>query len=162
MQGRFTKTSAGQTEIQRRTHDLPRPVRNLLLVINDSQPINYWLDSVRGISESDIDLLLAQGLIEPVAGAEVARHLAHATPDSDWTRAKQLINDTGYVALYDVLTAQGRQHLSLMKGYRFVLEVEKCDCAATLRTLAHRFLEQLRQEQGMDAVRQFILALQRA
>jgi hypothetical protein len=164
MQGRFVKTSAGQTEIQARTHALPRSVRNLLLVINDTQPVDFWLGSVRGISEADVDLLLAEGLIEPVGMHTLHAGQVMAAPaaDSDWAQLKQRINATGYVPLYDALTAQGKSHLGLMKGYRFVLEVEKCNGLEALRELAHRFTEQLRDEAGMAAVRRFTEALIKA
>lgn len=173
MQGRFVKTSAGLTEIQSRTHALPRAVRNLLLVINDSHPVDYWLDSVRGISESDIDLLLAEGLIEPVGAAAGAAALVAATThkgnviaapstDSDWFLLKQLIDATSYVPLYDALTAQAKAHFGLMKGYRFVLEVEKCNGIESLRELAHKFATQLRDESGMNAVRRFTEELRKA
>jgi len=166
MQGKFVKTSAGQSEIQARTHALSRSVRNLLLVINDSQPVDFWLGSVRGISEADVDLLLAEGLIEPAGASAINTTrpsvVAATATDSDWTQLKQLINTVGYVPLYDALTAQGKAHLGLMKGYRFVLEVEKCNGLDALRELAHRFTEQLREESGPVAVRRFMDALLKA
>lgn len=165
MYGRFNKTAAGQHEIQSRTHALPRAVRNLLLVINDTKPLDYWLDSVHGISETDIDLLLAEGLIEPVADGVSARgkpSLAGAVPDSDWTLLIQTLDQADYLPLYDALTAQGKQHLGLMKGYRFVLEVEKCSGPEALRALARKFATQLRDEAGMAAVSRFLDVLRKA
>lgn len=181
MEGKFIKTAAGQLEIQARALALSRPVRNLLLVINDSQPVNYWLGSVRGISEADIEQLLAQGLIAPAAPPKAPNPLADPTTspgastpasagvvlspesaDSDWTRLLQDIASANYVQLYDVLTSQGKSHLGLMKGYRFALEVEKCSGPEALRALARQFVEQLRDEAGMNAVRRFSEALLKA
>ena len=43
MSTRYVRTAAGQAEIQGRTRQLSRPVRNLLLVINDSRGIEEWV-----------------------------------------------------------------------------------------------------------------------
>ncbi|NDY90991.1 hypothetical protein [Ideonella livida] len=171
MPNRFVKTSAGQQEIQARARALSRPLRNLLLVINDSQPVEYWLDSVRGLSEGDLDLLVAEGLIAPVVDPRVAKavpaspgttRVETVSPDSDWTELLQAVEAAPYVPLYDVLTSQGKAHLGLMKGYRFVLEVEKCNGPEALRALARSFVTQLRDEAGMNAVRGFAEALRKA
>lgn len=193
MQLRYVKTAAGLSEIQGRTRPLSRSVRNLLLVINDTQPTTYWLDSVKGISEDDIGLLEAEGLIEPAKGtsskaASTARPSARpvasetapevTTPapapvpvpvlsqsavsndgEGDWSLVQQTIQTADYSHLYNALTSQGKAQLGLMKGFRFVLEVEKCNGIAELQALARSFVEQLRNEQGMNAVRKFSDAL---
>ena len=84
MQLRYVKTADGQAEIQGRSRPLARPVRNLLLVINDTQPVGYWLESVKGVTEDDLVTLEAEGLIEPVRGSSRAASAAKsARPASD-------------------------------------------------------------------------------
>ena len=179
MQLRFVKTSAGQAEIQAKALPLSRPVRNLLLVINDSQPASYWLESVKGITEADLDMLMIEGLIAPTeasmsasgAGTRSAAAPAPAaapaaapraaTAEIDWPEVLKTIEETPYAKLYDALTSTGKSLLGLMRGYRFVLEVEKCSGAAELQALGLKFVEQLREEQGLSAVRKFMDAVRK-
>ena len=46
-----------------------------------------------------------------------------------------------------------------MRGYRFVLEVEKCTGPDELRAFALKFAEQLRTEHGMAAVGELTYAI---
>jgi len=180
----YVKTPAGLAEIQTKAASLSRPVRNLLLVINDSKPDSYWLQAVNGVSEADLAQLLAAGFIAlagqtggaaavapPPAKAGAAAPgpaaVAEAAADDDnasafWARVQQAIRDATYTGLYDVLTSQGKTQLGLMRGYRFVLEVEKCSGLPELQTLALRFAEQLRDDHGMAAVKRFYGALRSA
>ncbi|HSI47725.1 MAG TPA: hypothetical protein VLA61_05625 [Ideonella sp.] len=182
----YVKTPAGLAEIQAKTASLSRPVRNLLLVINDSKPDSYWLQAVNGVSEADLAQLLAAGFIAssghpgaapPPAATASAKAAASSIPaavasaeaagDDDnasafWARVMQAIQDATYTGLYDVLTSQGKTQLGLMRGYRFVLEVEKCSGLPELQTLAQRFAEQLRDDHGMAAVKRFYGALRSA
>ena len=50
---RFVRTAAGQAEIQSRALNLPRHVRNLLLIINATQEGGYWLAQVKQIRQMD-------------------------------------------------------------------------------------------------------------
>lgn len=181
MPSRYIRTAAGQAEIQARALKLSRPVRNLLLVINDSRTIEDWLVQVNGITPDDVALLHAEGLIAEV-GAGVAPAPKPAAPakttdlrdagakpaapspaasgaDADWARTQEVIRRAGYNALYDALTSIGKAKLGLMRGYRFVLEVEKCTGPDELRALALKFAEQLRAEHGMGAVGELTYAL---
>jgi hypothetical protein len=182
---RYIRTPAGQAEIQARTRQLSRPVRNLLLVINDSRTIEDWLVQVNGITPDDVAMLHAEGLIAEVAVAPVmatagrtgkplelrepgakpaaakpAAAAAPATDDSvDWQRTVQVIRSGGYNALYDALNSVGKAKLGLMRGYRFALEVEKCSGPDEIRTLALKFAEQLRVEHGMASVGELTYAI---
>ena len=183
MPSRYVRTAAGQAEIQGRALKLSRPVRNLLLVINDSRTIEDWLVQVNGITPDDVALLRAEGLIAEVGGAapaaaskpaapaatrpvdlreqggRPAAAAPAAVPDADWTRTVEVIRHAGYNALYDALNSVGKAKLGLMRGYRFALEVEKCNGPDELRTLALKFVEQLRAEHGMAAVGEFTYAV---
>lgn len=187
MSSRYIRTAAGQAEIQARALKLSRPVRNLLLVINDSRTIEDWLVQVHGVTPDDVGLLRSEGLITeanmaaapavvkavvktttvdiPVDIREggVAAKAPAAAPaagnDADWARTQQVIRGAGYTALYDALTSVGKAKLGLMRGYRFVLEVEKCSGPDELRAFALKFAEQLRTEHGMAAVGELTYAI---
>lgn len=186
MTSRYIRTAAGQAEIQARALKLSRPVRNLLLVINDSRTIEDWLVQVHGVTPDDVGLLRSEGLITeanmaPVAqvasikpasskpadlreGSAAPKPTAAATSDAaasdaDWTRTQQVIRMAGYNSLYDALNSVGKAKLGLMRGYRFALEVEKCSGPDELRALALKFAEQLRAEHGMAAVGELTYAI---
>lgn len=184
---RYVKTAAGHAEIQSKSLALSRPVRNLLLVINDSQPGAFWLQQIRGLADSDLSALLEAGLIAEVAGAagtpaaprpgRKPESPADEDPDTvpsafdpqGGDTAASLLQDTlqaigeaSYSALYDTLTAQAKGQLGLVKGYRFALEVERAAGPTELQTLARRFAQGLRDDHGMAAVRQFLDALRAA
>lgn len=186
MSSRYVRTAAGQAEIQARVLKLSRPVRNLLLVINDSRTIDDWLVQVHGVTAEDVALLRAEGLIAQVGAAPAAKPAAvpsrpadlreagsaraAAAPapapaatspgeDADWRRTQEVIRHAGYNALYDALTSIGKAKLGLMRGYRFVLEVEKCNGPDEIRAFAMKFVEQLRAEHGMGAVGEFTYAV---
>ncbi|MCO5977745.1 hypothetical protein [Ideonella oryzae] len=180
---RYVKTAAGHAEIQSRSQALPRPVRNLLLVINDSQPGAFWLQQIRGLVDADLASLLEAGLIAEAQGAGAAARPVRKPdgssadsadtvpsefrPEGDETAqlqqdVLQAIGDASYSALYDTLTAQAKGQLGLVKGYRFALEVERAAGPTELQTLARRFAQGLRDDHGMAAVRQFLDALRAA
>lgn len=175
MSTRYVRTPAGQAEIQARVFKLSRPVRNLLLVINDSRSIDDWLVQVHGITADDVAMLRAEGLIAEVSGtaapkpvarpgdlrvpAALAKATPAALPDVDWDRTVQVIRGAPYNALYDALNSVGKAKLGLVRGYRFALDVEKCSGPEELRVLALKFAEQLRSEHGMAAVGELTYAI---
>jgi len=178
---RYVRTPAGQAEIQARTLQLGRPVRNLLLVINDTRTIDDWLVQVHGVSADDVALLRAEGLIaeahavsspagaarpgkpadmrESVTKAATVAPASAPTGSGDWERTQQVIREAGYNALYDALTSVGKAKLGLVRGYRFMLEVEKCSGPDELRQMAIKFADQLRAEHGMAAVGELTYAI---
>ena len=123
---RFVRTAAGQAEIQSRALNLPRHVRNLLLIINATQEGGYWLAQVKGCSEEDLMHLLAEGLIEPVAEPAPAR-AAGPAPDVavDYQAMQQQIRQMDYATLYEALNGYAKQALGLVRGYRFSLMVNE-------------------------------------
>jgi len=171
--------------MQARTHPLSRPVRNLLLVINDSRTIDEWLAGVNGVVGTDVALLKELGLIAQVGvttaptakpsrpndmregGAKPAAAPSRPAPapttaddqSADWQRTQQAIHAAGYSALYDALNSVSKAKLGLVKGYRFALEVEKCSGPEEIRALALKFVEQLRNDHGMAAVGEFTYAI---
>lgn len=173
MSSRFVRTPAGQAEIQARVFKLSRPVRNLLLVINDSRSIDDWLVQVHGITADDVAMLRAEGLIAEVGAAAAPKPVARpgdlreaaakptpaAAPDVDWDRTLQVIRGAPYNALYDALNSVGKAKLGLVRGYRFALDVEKCSGPEELRVLALKFVEQLRAEHGMASVGELTYAI---
>jgi len=180
MPTRYIRTPAGQAEIQSRTHNLSRPVRNLLLVINDSRSIEEWIAGVQGVTADDVAMLIAEGLIaaagttasapapapapKPAKPADMRESASKpaetaAGGSGDWARTQQVIRQAGYTALYDALTSIGKAKLGLVRGFRFALEVEKCSGVEELRPLALKFAEQLRAEHGMAAVGELTYAI---
>jgi hypothetical protein len=64
-----------------------------------------------------------------------------------------------YDQLYHLLTAQAKERFGLIKGYRLVLEVEKCANLAELQSLGHRFVTQVKDEHGDAGLRPLRQAL---
>lgn len=60
----------------------------------------------------------------------------------------QALEHRSYKALYDRITAEARPRLGLIKGYKMILEVERCAGPAEIRALAQRFVDQVRDLQG--------------
>jgi hypothetical protein len=152
----YQKTEAGRAEIKSRALALSRPARNLLLVLDASKSARQWLALVQGASEADFELLLQHELVAAPFGATAAVAVA-ATPASatpvlalDGSELPQL----AYEELYAYLTRHAKQYLGLMKGYRVVLDVERCGNLHELQMLAQRFVEQVRESQGEDLARQ--------
>jgi len=154
---RFAKTAAGQAEIRLRARGLPRPVRNLLLIINATEPAAHWLAQVQGCNEDDLIHLFAEGLIGPVEAPAAPE--ATDRPDTELSTLLQRMQRTAYAPLYDALNAFGKASLGLVRGYRFALEVERCSGPDELHTLAQRFLTQVQAEQGPAALKRFAALL---
>jgi hypothetical protein len=64
-----------------------------------------------------------------------------------------------YDQLYGLLTSQAKERLGLIKGFKMVLDVEKCSGLAELQTLAVRFVGLVREVQGDGAAKKMRLAL---
>ena len=144
MAERFARTEAGRREIRERSANLSRPARNLLLIIDASRTAAEWLTLVQGCTAADLQQLLDAGLIAEAGGGGAtapARTL------------EQALQAQGYRELYELLTRQARPRLGLIKGYKMVLEVEKCNGPEAIRALALRFVERVREVQGEDEAR---------
>lgn len=144
---RFQKTDAGRAEIRARTLDLPRPARNLLLIIDGTRTGDEWLAMVVGATAADFQALVARGLISALSQASMA------PPEIVEEPLAQALQLVGYRALYDYLTSNARSRLGLMKGYRAVLEIERCTDIASLRLYALQFVDLVREAEGPDAAR---------
>lgn len=157
MNSRCNKTDAGRAEIKARALPLSRTARNLLLIIDGSRPLSEWLGLVHGATEADIDGLLAQGLIEAVAAPATAPSGRSREPSVEQLTAA--MNALSYDQLYTLLTSQAKERFGLIKGYRFVLDVEKSTNLQEMQTVGQRFLVELKQEQGEAGMRHLRLAL---
>lgn len=135
----YVKTEAGRAEIKARSLTMSRSVRNLLLMIDGGKSAAQWLGLVQGIVAADVEYLLAQGLIADAAPAPAAG--STFTSEAD-------LSPLDYEQLYGFLTRHAKQYLGLMKGYRMVLDVERCGDLATLRLLGQRFVAEVTQAQG--------------
>ena len=65
----FRKTDAGRRELRDRRLGLPRPGRNLLLIIDGTRPAQEWVAMIQGASLTDVAALLDLGLIEVGTGS---------------------------------------------------------------------------------------------
>jgi len=153
----YQKTEAGRAEIKSRALALSRVARNLLLVLDASKTARQWLALVQGASEGDFELLLQHELVAAPFGATAAAPAPTAAAPAappvlalDGSELPQL----AYEELYAYLTRHAKQYLGLMKGYRVVLDVERCGNLHELQMLAQRFVEQVREAQGEDLARQ--------
>lgn len=163
MQYRCVRTAEGQAEIQSNARRLSRPLRNLLLIINATQPAGFWLTQVKGCTEADLQWMLAERLLAtvdlpappPPAGAGGEPPPA----DAQALAVLRQIQQAGQRPLYEALNVFSKEALGLVRGYRFALEIERCDGPADLRVLAQRLLDQVRGDQGDAALTRFAALL---
>ncbi len=153
------KTEAGRREITERALPLSRSARNLLFSIDLNRNAGEWLALVRGSGPVELQQLLAAGLIGRAAGpaapappAGIGTPVQPAAAEPPRTTARMSLADAleglNYQLLYDRLTLEARQQLGLFKGYRMILDIEKCSGPAELRSLALQFVEQVRLGKG--------------
>lgn len=168
----YQKTDAGRAEMKVRQLVNARATRNLLLVIDASKSARQWLGLVQGSTEADVQQLLQLGLIQAVGGAPAVAPAADSafapafgaapTPSAAPAPAAAPVAPASagtppqldYEQLYAYLTRHAKQYLGLMKGYKVVLEVERCSGLAELQDYARRFVEMVREAQGDDLAEQ--------
>lgn len=153
MSARYAKTPRGREEIANRSGKLPRTARNLLLIIDGTRPALQWTALIHGASQADIDCLVAAGMVEETRAEPSARTV------SGVSSLEAAIASLNYDQLYNLLTSQAKERLGLIKGFKLVLDVEKCGDEAALRKLAVKFVEMVRDAQGENAARTMKLAL---
>ena len=156
--GRYSKTDAGRTEIRQRALALSRPARNLLLIIDAGRPAAEWLGLVQGCDRAALQALRDAGLVAEAgpaapgapaaAAAPAAWPLRAAAPAPPRMSLAQALEHRSYKALYERITAEARPRLGLIKGYKMILDVERCSGPAEVRALAQRFVDQLRESDG--------------
>ncbi|MFN3860310.1 MAG: hypothetical protein ACK4R2_02435 [Roseateles sp.] len=144
-----SKTEAGRAEIRARALPLSRAARNLLLVLDATKPAGEWLRLVAGATQADLETLRQLGLIAPQASA--AAPVATSTPAAAPAPApaaagSALLQD--YTALYNYLSSEAPRLLGTIKGYVFVLEVEKADSLQALQALAQQLVERVQKAKG--------------
>jgi hypothetical protein len=138
----YRKTVAGRAEIRERSLALSRTARNLLLIIEPSQPAHHWLNMLLGANEGDLVALLQSGLIEFV--------------DDDVIEDDVDVGSTlTYGEMYDSLNGLIREQLGLFKGYRFSLDIEKATGLPELTDVARRFIDTVHEQRG-DAAAQMV------
>ena len=160
----YQKTDAGRAEMKVRQLVNARATRNLLLVIDASKSARQWLGLVQGSTEADVQQLLDLGLIRAAGAAPAAAPSASASapapvPSPAAPVAAPAVAAAGepqldYEQLYAYLTRHAKQYLGLMKGYKVVLEVERCSGLPELQDYARRFVEMVREAQGDDLAEQ--------
>ncbi|MBZ8141985.1 hypothetical protein CLD22_19020 [Rubrivivax gelatinosus] len=153
MSVRLHKTDAGREAIRRRDAELSRAARNLLLIVDASRPAEAWLAAVAGAQAQDLERLLALGYVaETTAAARTVAPAAALPSEGALDAALQRLEPR---MLYDLLTAEARPRLGLVKGYRMVLDVERSGGPDELRRLALRFVAELQEGAGAEAARAF-------
>jgi hypothetical protein len=144
----YTKTAMGHAEVADRRFPLSRTTRTLLLVMDSSKSAAHWLGIVHSTSEADIDLLLGYGLIEMVSTTQPAPETLPVPLPEHNDPVASAIDQLTFGELYTLLTDQSRAQLGLIRGYRMVLEIERCTELAELRDMARRLLAQVRKQNG--------------
>ena len=152
----YQKTEAGRAEIKSRSLPLSRSARNLLLMLDTTHPASYWLEAIKGTTEADLAFLIGHGLIAASGGAMPAPAAFAASTATVPPQPVPAGSGMGYDELYAYLSGNARRHLGLIKGYRLILDVERCTDLAALQELAWKMIAQIDQASGegaADAVR---------
>jgi hypothetical protein len=153
MNQRFNKTESGREEIKSRSRKLSRPARNLLLIIDASRATADWVQLVHGATDADLKQLLDEGLIEAKADA------AAVVAASPAMSVEEALGRFSHDQIYSLLTSQARDRLGLVRGFKVILDVERCANVEDLRTLAVQFLDQVETHQGQAHARQMRRAI---
>lgn len=165
----LAKTEAGRREITERRLTLSRSARNLLLIIDAQRSAGQWLALVQGCGPAELQQLVGAGLVGRLAApasapadppdAETGMPVLStpaaaptAAPAAASTTARMSLAEAlqaqGYRLLYDRLTAEARPQLGLIKGYKMILNIERCAGPVEIRLLALQFVEQVRGLKG--------------
>jgi len=147
MDFRFQKTEAGRAEMQARSRVQARSARNLLMVLDANKSARDWLGLVQGASKADLQLLLNEGLIEPLLPpGMVWPPVAEGTASAAAETAPSA--NAEFDRLYDYLNSHAKSYLGLIKGYKLALDLERCSTLAELQALAAHFVDQVREAKG--------------
>lgn len=166
----WAKTDAGRSEMHARALVKERAQRNLLLVIDGVKSEEMLLTGLAGISSADFLTLQALGLIVPVptSGARAAPGKpapasafafmpataapAAPTPTRATAPASAASRSTplDFAQFTEALTQLISHELGL-RGFVLALAAQKADSVETLRGVAQRALEQIRERKGEAA-----------
>ena len=150
------KSDAGHAEVKNKAHALSRHARTLLVIIDGRRPAAEWAQLIKGASDGDLQQLLDAGLLVPAAAP--APRASRRSSEAEAPMG-EMLKSLNYDQLYTLLTASAKEHLGLLKGFTFVLEVEKADGVDGLRKLAEQLVAQVREKKGDTAAREVRLAL---
>jgi hypothetical protein len=147
---RFARTTLGEAELRRAVHDLPRPVRELLCLVDQTVAIDQRVSEVHDAQLADAMLLLNLGLIRTVsfdANSATRRGRTPLRPVID--ALLSLPSDD----LYTLLTQQAKRRLGLLQGFRMVLALERCNGHHEQCALAVRFVQEIWRTHGDAGIR---------
>ena len=167
MADRYSKTETGRAEIRARVHALTRTARNLLLIIDPSRDGSAWVTLVQGATGADLETLVDAGLIDvqgagaaaPQRAAEAVTAVATLAPAPAPAAAGAGQSTLSYSELYDLLPALAKEHLGLMKGYRFALQIEKAPGLPRLQQVALDLVAEVERVKGEAVARSVRRAL---
>jgi len=161
MDQRYVKSAAGHDEIKTKARQLPRGARNLLLLIDAGKSGIEWVGLINGATEADLQHLITEGLVDAVVPAQPLSGVAALAQRRERTNAavQQALAGRSYQELYDLLTHQAKERFGLIKGYKLVLEVERCPDVPSLQALALRFVDMAQETQGDAGARAMRVAL---
>ena len=145
---RYARTEAGRAEITAPSVKLPRPARNLLLVMDASRTAGDWVSKVTGSSMSDIAALVDARLIALVDAVA-------AMPGGPRVSVEAAVRGLAYDTLYKLLTQEAKERFGLIKGYRLILKIEGCSGLEELQAVALDFVEQIRKAHGEESAARF-------
>lgn len=179
MAERYTKTETGRAEIRARVHALTRTARNLLLIIDSTKDGDQWVGLVQGATTADLQTLVDAGLIGPATEAP------SSLPPASQPSASQPPSSRGssvpaegaavhglqepaplesqaalsYSDLYDLLPGLAKEHLGMIKSYKFVLTIEKANGLAGLQEVARNLVAEIERAKGPAVARSVKRAL---
>lgn len=155
MADRYIKTETGRAEIRARVHAISRTARNLLLILDASRDGSEWVAMVRGATADDLATLFTAGLVALVPEVAAAPTGAAALDEGSATGLSPL----SYAELYGLLPSLAKEHLGLMKGYRYALAIEKADGVVGLQKVARDMLLEIERTKGTAVARSVKRAL---
>lgn len=121
----FRKTDAGRRELRERRLGLPRPGRNLLLIIDGTRPVQHWVAMIQGASLTDAAALLDLGLIEPGAGTTAGdSQFAGLLPTATGGLNDLPTTPAGWTQLGDLTRPDGLPSPGAVPRHRALLEAQ--------------------------------------
>jgi hypothetical protein len=145
----FARTDLGNAEVRQPLCDLPRPVRELLFLVDGSNAVDQCIAEVHNARLADAMVLLTLGLIRTTSFDAKTPSRAGRLP------LRPLIDtllDLTPEDLYTLLTQQAKLRLGLLQGFRMVLALERCEGHHEQRALAVRFVQEIWRTHGQAGI----------
>jgi hypothetical protein len=134
---------------------LSRTARTLLVLADGARTQEELLQFVRGAEPGDIEALITAGLVvassAPASAAkraDTAPGSASDAPAAAPVEAQPADAALAYQELYAALNLLCRDHLGLIKGFRYSIEIEKAAGLDELKGVARRFVADVEQVRG--------------